>query len=216
MEVIKAFSTNNLATEITIKGTINNPLFRSSDIASVLEMSNIRCIIQNFNETEKVVIELPSIGGNQMVSFLTEKGLYKVLFKSRKPIAEKFQDWVCEVIKEIRKTGKYQLERQLEEKDQIIHATRQLLEVKENTIQATQQLLEEKEQENSDENEQAFYNEFGYEPDEQKIETQNKTIQEIKSERTWALFYSEHKTNGILELDDDDILNDLSKLIYNF
>lgn len=148
MEVIKAFSTNNLATEITIKGTINNPLFRSSDIASVLEMSNIRCIIQNFNETEKVVIELPSIGGNQMVSFLTEKGLYKVLFKSRKPIAEKFQDWVCEVIKEIRTTGKYQLERQLEEKDQIIQATQQLLEEKEQAIHATQQLVDEKEQEN--------------------------------------------------------------------
>jgi hypothetical protein len=75
-------------------------------------------------------------------------------------------------------------------------------------------IFEEKEQENIDENEQAFYNEFGYEPDEQKIETQNKTIQEIKSERTWASFYSEHKINGILELD-DDILNDLSKVIYN-
>jgi hypothetical protein len=75
-------------------------------------------------------------------------------------------------------------------------------------------IFEEKEQESIDENEQAFYNEFGYEPDEQKIETQNKTIQEIKSERTWASFYSEHKTNGILELD-DDILNDLSKVIYN-
>ena len=31
---------------------------------------------------------------------LTEQGLYKVLMKSRKPIAEKFQDWVCEVIEE--------------------------------------------------------------------------------------------------------------------
>ena len=71
------------------------------------------------------------------------------------------------------------------------------------------------EEENSDDNEQAFYNEFGYEPDEQKIETQNKTIQEIKSERTWASFYSEHKINGILELD-DDILNDIGKVIYNF
>lgn len=71
------------------------------------------------------------------------------------------------------------------------------------------------EKENSDDNEQAFYSEFGYEPDEQKIETQNKTIQEIKSERTWASFYNEHKTNGILELD-DDILNDIGKVIYNF
>ena len=33
---------------------------------------------------------MDSIGRQQKVSFLTEKGLYKVLFKSRKPIAEKF------------------------------------------------------------------------------------------------------------------------------
>ena len=44
---------------------------------------------------------------------MTEKGLYQVLFKSRKPIAKKFTDWVCEVIKEIRLTGKYELEKQL-------------------------------------------------------------------------------------------------------
>lgn len=69
------------------------------------------------------------------------------------------------------------------------------------------------EKENSDDNEQAFYNEFGYEPDEQKIETQNKTIQEIKSERTWSSFYSEHKNSGLITVD-DDILNDLSKVIY--
>lgn len=71
------------------------------------------------------------------------------------------------------------------------------------------------EKENSDDNEQAFYNEFGYEPDEQKIETQNKTIQEIKSERTWSSFYSEHKNSGIFTVD-DDILNDLSEIIYIF
>lgn len=40
-------------------------------------------------------------GGLQDVTFLTEKGLYKILFKSRKPIAEKFQNWVCDVVKEL-------------------------------------------------------------------------------------------------------------------
>ena len=102
MEVVKAFNSNNLHTEIVIKGTINEPLFRASDVGTILEMTNIRATIQNFDDSEKVVNSIDTLGGSQQVTFLTEKGLYKVLFKSRKPIAEKFQDWVCEVIKEIR------------------------------------------------------------------------------------------------------------------
>ena len=38
--------------------------------------------------------------------------------KSRKKIAEEFQDWVCEVIEEIRKKGKYDLEEKLLLKEQ--------------------------------------------------------------------------------------------------
>lgn len=71
------------------------------------------------------------------------------------------------------------------------------------------------EKENSDVNEEEFYNEYGYEPDEQKIETQNKTIQEIRKERTWFSFYNEHNKNGIIDLD-NEILNDIDKLRYNF
>jgi prophage antirepressor-like protein len=121
MEVVKAFNSNNLHTEIIIKGTYDKPLFRASDIGNVLEMSNIRVIINNFNETEKVVHSMHTLGGEQDVTFLTEKGLYKVLFKSRKPIAEKFQNWVCEIITEIRLNGKYELEKQLEQaKNEIV------------------------------------------------------------------------------------------------
>ena len=58
--------------------------------------------------------------GPKQVTFLTEKGLYKVLFKSRKPIAEKFQNWVCEIIKEIRLKGVYDLQKQLEQKNEEI------------------------------------------------------------------------------------------------
>jgi prophage antirepressor-like protein len=113
MEVVKAFNSNNLHTEIVIKGTINEPLFRASDVGTVLEMGNIRTSINDFNDSEKVVHTMDTLGGSQQVTFLTEKGLYKVLFKSRKPIAEKFQDWVCEVIKEIRLNGVYDLQQQL-------------------------------------------------------------------------------------------------------
>jgi len=120
MDIVKAFNSNELHTEIVIKGTYDSPLFRASDVGVVLEISNIRTSIQLFNDTEKVVHNMDTLGGTQDVTFLTEKGLYKVLFKSRKPIAEKFQNWVCEIIKEIRLSGKYELEKQLEQKDNII------------------------------------------------------------------------------------------------
>lgn len=121
MEVVKAFNSNNLHTEIVIKGTYDKPLFRASDVGNVLEMGNVRTSISNFDDTEKVVHTMDTLGGKQDVTFLTEKGLYKVLFKSRKPIAEKFQNWVCEIITEIRLNGKYELEKQLEQaKNEIV------------------------------------------------------------------------------------------------
>ena len=122
MEIVKAFNSNTLHTEIVIKGTHDNPLFRASDIGIILDISTIRSVIREFNDTEKVVHSMHTLGGVQEVTFLTEKGLYKVLFKSRKPIAEKFQNWVCEVIKEIRLNGIYDLKLQLEDaKNEIIH-----------------------------------------------------------------------------------------------
>lgn len=114
MEIVRAFNENNLHTNIIIKGTHNDPLFRASDIGEILEMTNIRATVQNFDNSEKVVNSIDTLGGSQNMIFLTEKGLYKVLFKSRKPIAEKFQNWVCEIIKEIRLKGIYDLQKEIE------------------------------------------------------------------------------------------------------
>ena len=115
MEIIKAFNENN---NITIKGTYEEPLFRSSDIGLILEISNISNSIKDYDETEKKLIQIDTVGGKQHVSFLTEKGLYNILFTSRKPVAKTFKNWVCDVIKEIRLNGKYELEKQLKEKDE--------------------------------------------------------------------------------------------------
>jgi len=118
MEVVRAFNQNNLHTEILIKGTPENPIFRASDIGEILEMSNIRATIQNFNENLKIVDVVETSTGPKNVTFLTEFGLYEVLFRSRKPIAEKFKNWIYEVIKEIRLTGVYNLQKQLKLKDE--------------------------------------------------------------------------------------------------
>jgi len=117
MEIVRAFNTNNLHTDIVIKGSIEEPLFRASDIGEILEMSNIRAHILNFDESERHVNTIDTSTGNKEVIFLTEKGLYKILFKSRKHIAEIFQNWVCDVIKEIRLHGTYTLQQKLKEKE---------------------------------------------------------------------------------------------------
>ena len=115
MEVVRAFNANNLHTEIFIKGTSEEPLFRASDVGLILGISTIRSVIRDFDENEKVTETINTLGGEQHVTFLTERGLYKVLFRSRKPIAETFQNWVCNVIKEIRIRGSYTLRQEMEQ-----------------------------------------------------------------------------------------------------
>jgi len=44
---------------------------------------------------------------------------------------------------------------------------------------------------------EAFYNEYNYETDEQTLDTQLKSIQEILKKRTWVQFYQDYKQNGI-------------------
>jgi prophage antirepressor-like protein len=148
MDIVKAFNSNELHSEIVIKGTYDNPLFRASDIGVILEMGNIRTTIQHFDDTEKVVHTMDTLGGSQTVTFLTEKGLYKVLFKSRKAIADKFQNWICEIIKEIRLTGKYELEKQLEQ-------AKQDMEQKDNIIVELQETAEQEKQQILQKNKQA-------------------------------------------------------------
>ena len=63
MEVVKSFNANELHTEIIIKGTFEEPLFRASDIGAVLEMGNIRTSIADFDESEKVVHTVDTLGG---------------------------------------------------------------------------------------------------------------------------------------------------------
>lgn len=55
MDLVTAFTNNNLNIQITIKGSIETPLFRASDIGEVLEIKNIHQTIHDFDETEKVL-----------------------------------------------------------------------------------------------------------------------------------------------------------------
>ena len=142
MEIVKAFNSNNLHTDIVIKGTYEHPLFRAVDIGLILDMPSIRSVIREYKSNqpeyknnEKVLIPVTTPGGIQKVSFLTAKGLYRLLFKSTKPIAETFQNWVYDVIEEIRLTGEYKLKQQLEEVQTRLQQSEIQLQQAEETIQ---------------------------------------------------------------------------------
>ena len=61
-------------------------------------------LLKNSNVLNKDIRKLHNTGEK----FLTESGVYKLIFKSDKKEAEKFQDWVTdEVLPKIRKTGGY-------------------------------------------------------------------------------------------------------------
>ena len=135
MEIVKAFENNELNIHITIQGTYEQPLFRASDIGAVLGLTNIHATIKDFDPNEKVINSIYTLGGKQDVTFLTESGLYEMLFKSRKPIAKKFKNWVCDVIKEIRLNGSYELKKQLEEKEKQLEEKDKQLVIKDEKLE---------------------------------------------------------------------------------
>jgi len=50
-----------------------------------------------------------------------------------------------------------------------------------------------------------FYNVYGYEPDEQTSETQNKNVGQINYDYDWFDFYGLYKNNGIIDITDDEL-----------
>ena len=92
-------------------------LFNPYQVGECLEISDatVRDHMRKMNKNQVVKLTNSDVAStnirklnNAGENFLTESGLYKLLMKSRKPRAERFQDWVTdEVIPQIRKTGGY-------------------------------------------------------------------------------------------------------------
>ncbi len=126
INVLKIFKIieNNSDFKIDIQGTIEDPLFHASQIGELLGFSNIREIIRDFEEDERKQVKVKTEGGAQTVNYLTEIGLYRLIGRSRKPLARTFQRWVVNVIKEIRTTGMYSLDAKKDvDKELIVHQT---------------------------------------------------------------------------------------------
>ncbi|UZA09717.1 hypothetical protein LP108_04710 [Moraxella bovis] len=117
----------NFTFEAQTVRTATNPqgeiYFCLPDVANVLEISRSSDLLQvqkDFvkNETPKkrgmldpkgvARLSTPTKGGTQQITFISEPNLYRVIFRSNKAEAVKFQNWVFdEVLPSIRKNGTY-------------------------------------------------------------------------------------------------------------
>ena len=92
-------------------------LFNPYNVGECLELTDsaVRKAITRMSEKQVIKLTNSKVTNchfrklhNTGENFLTESGVYKLIFKSHKEEAEKFQDWVTdEVLPTIRKSGTY-------------------------------------------------------------------------------------------------------------
>lgn len=93
------------AHKIRIAGTPESPLFCAPDVCAALGLQNVTVALEGLAEDER---SKNFLGRQGEVNFLTESGLYRLIFRSNKPAAEDFRRWVFrEVLPAIRRTGSY-------------------------------------------------------------------------------------------------------------
>lgn len=91
------------------------PVFCLSDVCKSLDISNVSDCKSRLRAKGVVITDTLTSGGIQSMTYVDESNLYKCVFQSRKPDAEKFQDWVCEdVLPSIRKNGAYMTDETIE------------------------------------------------------------------------------------------------------
>ncbi len=101
--------------EVEVLEVEGKVLFNPKHVAECLEIADVNSSIRNFNEKQVVKLTNSDVHNlhirklnNAGENFLTESGVYKLVFKSHKPNAEAFTDWIAdEVLPSIRKHGMY-------------------------------------------------------------------------------------------------------------
>lgn len=84
------------------------PWFVGKDVCGVLGISKHHQALENLDIDERGTCNVGTPSGNQDMIIVSEPGVYRLIFRSRKPEAERFKRWLAhEVLPEIRRTGRY-------------------------------------------------------------------------------------------------------------
>lgn len=133
-------------------------LFNPYNVGECLDLTDsaVRMAISKMNKKQVVKLKNSDVKkidirklNNAGENFLTESGVYRLVFKSHKEEAERFSDWVTdEVLPTIRKHGAYMtsevIERTLTDPDYLIQLATALKEERQARLLAEQQIEEQK------------------------------------------------------------------------
>lgn len=106
------------------------PWFVAKDICDVLELTNVGVALRALDDDEKNTIRNSyGIAGNPYKATISESGFYRLVLRSRKPVAKEFQRWVThEVLPSIRKHGGYMAGQETMSPEQMLAASMRWLE----------------------------------------------------------------------------------------
>lgn len=103
---LTAFSFNNK--KVRTLQLDDKPYFVAKDVCEILGLGKYRDAISTLKDYERGSDFVDTLGGKQTMALINESGLYRLMFRSRKPFAEEFTKWVTsEVLPAIRKFGCY-------------------------------------------------------------------------------------------------------------
>jgi len=91
-----------------VKDDQGDPWFVAADVCAVLQLPETHKAVARLDDDEKDRNSIPTPGGSQSMTVVSESGLYNLVLGSRKAEAKRFKRWVThEVLPAIRKTGSY-------------------------------------------------------------------------------------------------------------
>lgn len=118
LDILKHFIFDKTEYHVDITWEKGEPLFKASDIGKVIGVKEIRSVVRDYDADEVHVRTMHMNGVSREHLMLTESGIYRLLFQSRKPVAKPFRKWVTEVIKDIQRNGRYEIKTLIEKLDE--------------------------------------------------------------------------------------------------
>ena len=106
--------------KIRVLGSYNEPWFVAKDICDILGLKNVTESLKNIPIKWKTSETLRASYNSQNMNIISEPAVYKLIMRSNKEIAQKFQEVVCEeILPTLRKKGEYKIQNILDKNKEL-------------------------------------------------------------------------------------------------